>query len=181
MSRFEVRYGAVDADRDGDPDRTDCDDADPVVHVGASDAPYDGVDADCNGSDDFDVDGDGQQVTSHGGEDCDDRVWTHRGCVELSGTCGGAMDLDVEGLTPGGPLCLVLGRRNGLRTLTERNACAPGSEPIVEVEGLLAVRFARADPRGGYHASGTYNFPCDAVLQVLDLGTRTRTPVIDVP
>ncbi len=38
---------------------TDCDDGEAAVYPGAPDAPYDGVDADCGGDDDFDADGDG--------------------------------------------------------------------------------------------------------------------------
>lgn len=39
---------------------TDCDDDDPQIRPGAAeDPPYDGVDADCDGSNDFDADGDG--------------------------------------------------------------------------------------------------------------------------
>ena len=61
----------------------DCHDADPAVSPGADDLPYDGVDADCAGDDDFDGDGDG--VRGGGaGPDCDDtapRVFP--GAVEI--------------------------------------------------------------------------------------------------
>jgi len=40
-----------DADYDGSPDEEDCDPADPTVYPGAPDAPADGVDADCDGTD----------------------------------------------------------------------------------------------------------------------------------
>jgi hypothetical protein len=50
----------------------DCDDADPRVFPGAEDPPYDGVDANCDGADDFDADGDGLADVRHGGDDCDD-------------------------------------------------------------------------------------------------------------
>ncbi len=48
------------------------------IFPGATDAPYDGVDADCAGGDDFDVDGDGFRSSAHPqpdgavGDDCDD-------------------------------------------------------------------------------------------------------------
>jgi hypothetical protein len=52
----------------------DCDDTDDTVHPGARDVPYDGVDADCDGSNDYDADGDGYPAApwSTGESDCDD-------------------------------------------------------------------------------------------------------------
>jgi hypothetical protein len=61
-----------DADGDGVPAGEDCDDADDDVYPGARDIPYDGVDADCAGDDDFDDDGDGHASAEHGGDDCND-------------------------------------------------------------------------------------------------------------
>ncbi|MCB9674796.1 MAG: hypothetical protein H6737_06740 [Alphaproteobacteria bacterium] len=56
----------------------DCDDAAPEVHPGAPDAPYDGVDANCDGSGDYDADGDGLDAYEFGGADCDDSTPTVR-------------------------------------------------------------------------------------------------------
>ncbi len=62
----------VDADGDGFPAAIfggeDCDDADPAAFPGAVEVPYDGLDGDCAGGDDFDIDGDGIAVDG----DCDD-------------------------------------------------------------------------------------------------------------
>jgi hypothetical protein len=99
-------YDAVDADCDGandfDADRDgavaagfgafadglavgDCDDADAAVRPGAPEVWYDGVDADCDGADDFDRDGDGAPAPA----DCDD------GDPSLSPT---AVDLRYDGI-----------------------------------------------------------------------------------
>ncbi len=56
---------------DGTPG-TDCDDTDPTINPGASDYSYDGIDQDCDGSDDYDADGDGEDAIWYGGDDCDD-------------------------------------------------------------------------------------------------------------
>ena len=62
----------VDADEDGygsvETGGDDCADLDPLVHPGAEDTWYDGVDSDCAGNDDYDQDGDGAPVDV----DCDD-------------------------------------------------------------------------------------------------------------
>jgi len=51
----------------------DCDDEDPNVNPDAEDVWYDGVDADCDGQNDYDADGDGDEHRDHGdGGDCDD-------------------------------------------------------------------------------------------------------------
>ena len=62
-SRNPACPAVVDADFDGFYSDEDCDDSDPNVFPGAAgDVPYDGVDTDCDGADDFDADQDGYQV-----------------------------------------------------------------------------------------------------------------------
>lgn len=64
-----------DADDDGSTDDLDCDDDDPDVHPGAADAPYDGVDSNCDGAPDCDQDEDGHDAEGLGvctGGDCND-------------------------------------------------------------------------------------------------------------
>ena len=46
----------------------DCDESDAAIHPGAFDVPYDGIDQDCDGRDQLDVDGDGIESPA----DCDD-------------------------------------------------------------------------------------------------------------
>lgn len=59
----------------------DCDDTDASVYPNADDAPYDGIDSNCDGANDCDVDGDGYDGSAEGGaptegcpdaSDCDD-------------------------------------------------------------------------------------------------------------
>jgi hypothetical protein len=76
--------GNDDYDQDGDGFQTDvwnesettggdCQDSNADIHPGAADSWYDGIDSDCDGSDDFDKDGDGWRSEAHGaGSDCDD-------------------------------------------------------------------------------------------------------------
>ena len=61
-------------------DFRDCDDDDPSAHPGADDAPYDAIDSDCAGDDDFDHDGDGFAKRGHEGEE------TLRGGSVVTGT-----------------------------------------------------------------------------------------------
>jgi hypothetical protein len=65
--------GLDDADGDGYTEADgDCDDADATTSPAATDVWYDGVDSDCGGEDDYDVDGDGHRSSAYGGFDCDD-------------------------------------------------------------------------------------------------------------
>jgi len=50
----------------------DCQDNNPDMYPGAPDEWYDGLDSDCDGSNDFDQDGDGFDALIGGGDDCDD-------------------------------------------------------------------------------------------------------------
>jgi len=94
-----LRADLMDGDGDGHTASThggdDCDDSDPDVHPGAEDAPYDGVDADCGGDDDYDADGDGYGASQYGGEDCDDTLFeTSPAAAEI---CGDGLDNDCDG------------------------------------------------------------------------------------
>lgn len=62
----------ADMDGDGFVYGRDCHDGRADVYEGAPDAPYDGIDANCDGASDFDQDGDGFDSTLYAGGDCDD-------------------------------------------------------------------------------------------------------------
>lgn len=73
----------------------DCDDGDDELAPDVFDVPYDGVDADCQGNDDDDFDGDGFAAATEGGEDCDDLdALVHPDADE---TCATAWDDDCDG------------------------------------------------------------------------------------
>ncbi len=53
----------------------DCDDLNASINPDARDFAYDGVDANCDGEDDFDADQDGFSSAEYGGADCDDDAY----------------------------------------------------------------------------------------------------------
>jgi len=105
--------GCVDIDGDGYglegitetcvfPDGVDCNDDDPLIHSGADEIWYDGVDQNCDGDNDFDQDGDGYTSADFGGEDCDDlNDLTHPGAAEIwyngvDNDCDDGCDFDQD-------------------------------------------------------------------------------------
>jgi len=107
--------GEVIGDADGDgflsvnADGDDCDDSDPDVYPGAPEVWYDGIDANCDGLDDYDQDGDGFQTdvinpdVATGGGDCND-VWDdiYPGAEDawydgVDADCSGGDDWDADG------------------------------------------------------------------------------------
>ncbi len=96
-------YGGAHAsalsDRDGDGFAfgRDCNDLDVSVNERAADAPYDGIDSDCDGASDFDQDGDGQDAMQFGGTDCvDTNPTVYTGAAESDGD---KLDVNCDGLT----------------------------------------------------------------------------------
>lgn len=78
----------------------DCNDDDPTILAGATDAPSDDVDADCAGGFDNDADGDTFDDAAHEGDDCNDTApAVHPGTDEV---CDG-LDDDCDGTTAGVP------------------------------------------------------------------------------
>lgn len=107
--------GSVIVDEDGDgfsgeaAGGDDCDDEDPTIHPEADDAWYDGVDSNCDGSDDYDQDGDGFQTLAYnpvagaGGGDCQDtNPAMYPGAEDawydgVDSNCDGVDDFDQDG------------------------------------------------------------------------------------
>ena len=79
----------LDKDADGYDDASlggdDCDDNNSEINPGVDETFYDGVDQNCNGTDDeYDADGDGYPATDYEGDDCDDGDPTlNPGAVEI--------------------------------------------------------------------------------------------------
>lgn len=88
----------IDADHDSDgytPAEGDCDDYDATYHPGAADLADDFLDEDCTGTDNYDIDRDGDAAPISGGTDCDDtRSTVHPGAEEI---CGDGLDEDCDG------------------------------------------------------------------------------------
>ena len=89
----------------GVPNSDDCDDNDPSISPNASDQPYDGLDTDCDGQDDYDSDGDGfiasPDITGLEEDplatyDCDDEDENaHPNATEL---CASTIDENCDGI-----------------------------------------------------------------------------------
>ncbi len=97
----------ADADADGQtPEQGDCDDDNPALFFGNIDTPDDFIDQDCNGTDNYDADRDGDPSYTSGGTDCDDtRSTVYVGAAELCGDnadndCDGTFDEDCAGDNP---------------------------------------------------------------------------------
>jgi hypothetical protein len=96
-------YNPDDADRDGSTVPCDCDDADPARNPYIEDIFGDGIDQDCDGTDNLDADGDGHDAQEVGGDDCDDADRSaFPGASEEAGDgidqdCDGADDVDADG------------------------------------------------------------------------------------
>jgi hypothetical protein len=72
LAGFNECAGIFDADGDGFFNISDCNDSNASINPDALEIWYDGVDQNCDGLNDYDQDGDGDQAVDYGGTDCDD-------------------------------------------------------------------------------------------------------------
>jgi hypothetical protein len=98
------QLGLDDADGDGYAETDgDCDDSDASVSPAGVETWYDGIDGDCDGASDYDVDADGHDSEDYGGTDCDDQddeispdaeeIWYDG----IDSDCDDASDYDQDG------------------------------------------------------------------------------------
>ena len=117
VSQEHVGLGTLGVSTAGLLPGGDCDDANDIVHPGAPDGFYDGVDSDCGGEDDYDADGDGSVSDRHlglatsyvdtsgalPGGDCDDTDADINTDAEdawydgVDADCAGDDDYDADG------------------------------------------------------------------------------------
>ncbi len=77
---------------------TDCNDADAAFSPGAAETWYDGIDQNCDPTDEYDADGDGHDSDGHGGGDCDDTDSSVSPSAEE--VCNDGIDNDCSGDAP---------------------------------------------------------------------------------
>jgi hypothetical protein len=129
----------------------DRDDFNPAIHPGADDAPYDGVDSDCDGGSDFDADGDGYEDPAAGGDeaDCDDGDAEIRpGADELRDLmdqgCDGRVDEDFLGV---GDVIIseLMANPQAVSDSTSYYATSPGAARLFYGADLTGSSYTEAD------------------------------------
>jgi len=97
---FSKAFSESDVDNDGDGytvSQGDCNDADASIHPGAEEICGDGIDQNCDGTDELcpeDIDDDGDGYTENQGDCNDSAPLIHPGAEEI---CGDGIDQDCDG------------------------------------------------------------------------------------
>ena len=150
----------------------DCNDENAAVYPGATDDPSDGIDADCDGVDECDIDGDGQYHPDCGGPDCDDTdASIYAGAEEIpydgiDQDCSGEDECDVD---DDGFIAVECG---GDDCIDDLNCAYPGAHDIPDdgedwdCDGEDAKRYAA----GGCSMSVVGQTPVNGTLWMVLIG-----------
>ena len=168
---------ALDDDNDGVTTCDgDCDDNQQLAYPGNTEVPYNGIDDDCVGGDEVDVDGDGWTATEAGGSDCDDDDSSVNPAQTES--CNGKDDDCNEGVDEDNTFDCITYRYDadgdGFGTLSSQCSCAPdGNYRATEVELDCYDNNVDANPdqtsfffddRG----DGSWDYNCDNIEAKID-------------
>ncbi|MCA9488438.1 MAG: VCBS repeat-containing protein [Myxococcales bacterium] len=166
----QVVYGGPDTDGDGAPDAADCAPADPTIHPGADEIGYDGVDQDCRGDDDYDLDLDGAQA-SPWGFDPDDQDPRVTFMMAVGGSCQTSMTFTVDGITPGATVELYSGNEsNGYSDFYPPHPCDP-YDIHLGIPVLAATTVADGTGRATFPAVPASPDACTKAYQAIELVT----------
>lgn len=133
----------------------DCQDVNAAYNPAAEDVPYDGADTNCDGQDDYDVDGDGYRAEGFGsGSDCNDADPTVN--VEGVETLNGADD-NCDGVIDRGAVPVGAGYTYGSSGAYDRTGYAvaagdldsDGFAEVIVTSGTAGASSAGASGRGG--------------------------------
>jgi hypothetical protein len=152
----------------------DCDDSDADISPSSSEIPYDGIDQNCDGADLVDQDGDGENGTEGGGDDCDDLdEAVNTGAAETWEN--GLTDNNCDGTFE--PLSYTYGTATWYGAYEDARL-GPRLAPLADVDGdgtteFLTATIRRAEP--GDYAGAVYLLGQSAPGAVVDL------PRVDAP